>query len=233
MSKVLLITGATGKQGGATVNALLNSPQSKDFTILAVTRNPDSPSAKKLAEKGIKLVKGDLDDVPAIFAAAKEVSKDPIWGVFSIQTPLGSRGAKSEETRGKALVDEAVKGGVKMFVYTSVERGGDEKSFDNPTPIPHFISKYNIEKHLLEKAKEAKMDWCILRPVAFMDVRGNFCLMIVLDVELSPNNRTELPAWLHGQSLLHHVESCGQRETPPTHCVQRHRILRCPGVYPS
>jgi uncharacterized protein YbjT (DUF2867 family) len=170
MSKVLLITGATGKQGGATIKALLDSPQSKDFTILAVTRNPESGSAQKLKEKGIKIVKGDLNDVPGIFAAAKEAASEPIWGVFSVQIP-GGRGAsvKTEEAQGKALVDGALESGVKMFVYTSVERGGDDKSFDNPTPVPHFISKYNIEKHLVEKAKE-KMDWCILRPVAFLEV---------------------------------------------------------------
>jgi len=168
MSKVLLITGATGKQGGATIDALLDSPEAQKFTILAVTRNPDSPSAQKLKGRGVKIVKGDLNDCPAIFESAKTVEAQPVWGVFSVQVPMG-KGA-SEEAQGKALVDAAVANGVKMFVYSSVDRGGDEKSPDNKTQVPHFISKYNIEKHLVEKAKEAGMNWCILRPVAFMDV---------------------------------------------------------------
>ena len=171
MSKAVLITGATGKQGGAVVDALLESPEAQKFTILAVTRNPDSPSAQKLKNRGVKIVTGDLNDVPAIFQNAKTVVDQPVWGVFSVQVPVG-KGAttQTEEAQGKALVDGAVANGVKMFVYTSVDRGGDEKSFDNPTPIPHFISKANIEKHLVEKAKVAGMNWCILRPVAFMDV---------------------------------------------------------------
>ena len=76
MSKALLITGATGKQGGATIDALISSPShTTDYTILAVTRNPSSASAQALQTKSpsIKLVAGDFNDVPAIFAAAEAV----------------------------------------------------------------------------------------------------------------------------------------------------------------
>lgn len=171
MPKSILITGATGKQGGAVVDALLASSDAKSFELLAVTRNPESGSAKKLEERGVKLVKGDLNDVSSIFAEAAKATSDPIWGVFSVQNPMGSKGGLSEEEQGKALVDAALEHGVKMFVYTSVDRGGD-KSFDTPTPIPHFISKHNIEHYLVDKAgaKGEKMQWTILRPTAFLDV---------------------------------------------------------------
>lgn len=93
MSKVLLITGATGKQGGATINALLADPRASGFTILAVTRSPASASAQKLQQKcpSIKFVKGDLNDCPAIFEAAKDVVADPVWGVFSVQVRIPIR----------------------------------------------------------------------------------------------------------------------------------------------
>jgi nucleoside-diphosphate-sugar epimerase len=91
MSKVVLISGATGKQGGAVVDALLASPQAKDFTILALTRNPEGGSAQKLKSRGCKIVKGDLEDVPAIFEEAKKVVSEPIWGVFSVQVSLRPR----------------------------------------------------------------------------------------------------------------------------------------------
>jgi len=55
-------------------------------------------------------------------------------------------------------------------VYSSVERGGDEKSWENPTLIPHFASKHRIELHLREAAED-KMMWTILRPTAFMEAR--------------------------------------------------------------
>lgn len=75
---------------------------------------------------------------------------------------------KTEEVQGKALIDVSLKNGVKHFVYSSVDRGGS-KSDDNPTDVPHFISKHKVEQYLYEKTKNGEMDWTILRPVAFFD----------------------------------------------------------------
>lgn len=170
-SKAILVTGATGKQGGAVIKSLLNA--SSDFVLLAVTRNADSEAAKKLAQSSdrVKVVQGNLDDPANVFANAKKATEAPIWGVFSVQipAPFGSkRDVDPEERQGKALIDESIKEGVKFFVYSSVDRGGD-KSIENPTNIPHFMSKHNIEKHLLEKAAGSEMKWTILRPVCFFD----------------------------------------------------------------
>ena len=90
MSRALLITGATGKQGGSVIRALLAA--NADFDILAVTRDSSSPSAKKLAEKSprISLVQGNLDNAEGIFDTAKTASKVPIWGVFSVQVSIAS-----------------------------------------------------------------------------------------------------------------------------------------------
>ncbi|KAF1983284.1 NAD(P)-binding protein [Aulographum hederae CBS 113979] len=171
MSKAILITGATGQQGGATINALIESPEASDFTILAVTRNAESAGAKKLLEKSqnIKLVQGDLNEPEKLFEKAKEVANGEVWGVFSVQVPMGSgQTTGTEEAQGKALVDAAIANKVKYFVYTSVDRNGD-RSLDNPTPIPHFISKHNIEHHLKDKTAGGEMEWTVLRPTAFMD----------------------------------------------------------------
>jgi uncharacterized protein YbjT (DUF2867 family) len=73
-----------------------------------------------------------------------------------------------EEKQGMGLVDCALQHSVKMFVYTSLDRGGEVKSWDNPTPIRHFITKHHIEHHLRDKAGDDMM-WAILRPTAFMD----------------------------------------------------------------
>ncbi|KAI3541234.1 nucleoside-diphosphate-sugar epimerase family protein [Colletotrichum paranaense] len=172
MSRAILITGATGKQGGAVISALL-ARQPSDFLLLAVTRNAQSTSAKRLAAKSsnIKLVEGDLDATPALFASAKAVAGTvPLWGVYSVQA-MGDQKSDSETKQGKALVDESIKAGVRHFVYSSVERGGDERSWSNPTPVPHFITKHQIEHHLRDSAVNSKTDmgWTILRPVIFMD----------------------------------------------------------------
>ncbi|KAI0392933.1 hypothetical protein F5Y17DRAFT_459378 [Xylariaceae sp. FL0594] len=175
--KNFLITGATGRQGGAVVDALLKQHAEKrdPIRIIAVTRNIWSAPANALWQRSpdtIKLIEGDLDDVPAIFAAADELKVGPIWGVYSVQVSMGKDVTVDREiAQGYALVDEALKNGVQHFVYSSVERGGDVESWENKTPIPHFQAKYHIEHYLQRRVAETKgtMGWTILRPVAFMD----------------------------------------------------------------
>lgn len=180
MTKVLLITGATGKQGGSVIDALLDlDTDGSQFEILAVTRDTSSKAAKRLITKSnngnITLVQGNLGDVPALFAEAKGVCGErPIWGVYSVQASLGPRVTiEGEVAQGKALIDNAIEAGIRHFVYSSVERGGDAASWENATPIPHFQTKLRIEQHLraVTAAGEpgASMGWTVLRPVAFMD----------------------------------------------------------------
>ena len=171
-SKSLLVLGATGKQGKKVIETILKSDSKADFTILALTRNPDSASAKALAAKStiIRLIKGDLEDAPSVFKAASEASGAAgIWGVFSVQQAVQDGATQERETRqGKAVVDQAIAHNVKVFVYSSVDRGGD-KSESNPTYVPHFISKHAIEAYLKSRASETEMQYTILRPVCFME----------------------------------------------------------------
>ncbi|KAF2656086.1 NAD(P)-binding protein [Lophiostoma macrostomum CBS 122681] len=178
-SKAILITGATGKQGGSVLKQLATHASSSQFILLAVTRNTDSASAKKIKERhpDTILVQGDLNDCSGLFASAKSAlsaagKDDNIWGVYSVQVSMGPGVTiENEVKQGKDLIDESIKHNVQRFVYSSVDRGGNAKSFENETPIPHFQSKYQIEHYLLEKAgKQGEtMSWTILRPVAFMD----------------------------------------------------------------
>lgn len=81
----ILVTGATGKQGGSVINNLLE--KSAPFKILAVTRDVNSASSKKLAQKSssITLIQGNLDDPAAIFEDVALQTSEPVWGVFSVQ----------------------------------------------------------------------------------------------------------------------------------------------------
>lgn len=54
-------------------------------------------------------------------------------------------------------------------MYSFVDRGGDERSYNNPTNIPHFAAKHNIEHHLVDRSKNTEMSWTILRPTAFLE----------------------------------------------------------------
>ncbi|KAL4945826.1 hypothetical protein BDV06DRAFT_183878 [Aspergillus oleicola] len=169
MTRTILITGATGKQGGGVITNLLE--QNADVEILALTRDTSSSSARKLADKSpkIKLVEGTLDQPDGIFENAKKVTESPVWGVFSVQAAAFTGDTTIEAKQGKGLVDAALKNNVKHFVYTSVDRGGEEHSLNNPTNIPHFINKHNIELHLINSTKGTDMTWTILRPPTFLD----------------------------------------------------------------
>ncbi|PKY08423.1 nmrA-like family protein [Aspergillus campestris IBT 28561] len=175
MTISILVTGATGKQGGGVVNALLAEDSTTDVEILAVTRNPDSASAQKLAAKSpkIKLVKGDLDEPNALLDTAKEVSSTgAVWGVFSVQ-PSAAEGAslENEVTQGKGLIDASITHNVTHFVYSSVDRGGETASAENATNVPHFITKHRIEQYLFERTSSlgVNMSWTVLRTVFFFD----------------------------------------------------------------
>jgi len=147
--KVVLVAGATGRQGGAVIRHLLP----KGWKLRALTRNSNSHAAQDLAHRGVEVVQGDLDDVASFERAARGV-----YGIYSVQD-FWTCGAKREVQQGKNLADVAKKAGVEHFVYSSV--GGAERN----TGITHWESKWEIEKHIRQLALPAT----ILRPVSFME----------------------------------------------------------------
>lgn len=156
--KTVLVTGATGRQGGAVVRHLLP----KGWKLRALTRNAATHVAKELAGQGVEVVQGDLEDAASLDRACRGV-----YGIYSVQD-FWSVGAKREVQQGKNLADAAKKAGVQHFVYSSV--GGAERN----TRIPHWESKWEVEKHIRQLALPAT----IFRPAAFMEMYN------VLEVEV-------------------------------------------------
>jgi uncharacterized protein YbjT (DUF2867 family) len=146
----ILVTGATGKQGGAVAHQLLD----RGYPVRAMTRKPDGPAAKALAARGAEVVQGDLDDAASLDRALAEV-----WGVWAVQNTWEA-GVEREEEQGKRLAKEAREKGVQHYVYTSVG------SAHRKTGIPHFDNKWRIE----ETVRGLKFpSHVILRPVYFME----------------------------------------------------------------
>lgn len=148
--RVVLITGATGKQGGAVARELL----ARGFTVRAMTRKTDSPAARALAERGAQVVQGDLDD-----AGSLERALAGAWGVWAVQNTWEA-GVEREEEQGKRQATVARQSGVQHYVYTSVG------SAHRKTGIPHFENKWRVE----ETVRSLKFpSHVILRPVFFME----------------------------------------------------------------
>jgi nucleoside-diphosphate-sugar epimerase len=168
MAPTFLIIGATGTQGGSVVQALVSSPSlPPSANILALTRNTTSAKAKALAalDSRVHLLNGDPANPSQIFESAKAFNTQ-IDSVFLV-TVHGPPG--SEEGQAHGIIDASLAHGVKHFVFTSADRGGDVVSETNPTPVAHIATKYRIELYLKEKCAATSMKWTILRPTTFMD----------------------------------------------------------------
>jgi uncharacterized protein YbjT (DUF2867 family) len=148
-SKTILVTGATGTQGGAVARELL----ARGFNVRGLTRNPNSEKAQLLTELGVTVVKGDYDDARSLAAAMQGVH-----GVFGV-TIWGPYGTEKEVEHGRQLIDAAKLARVEHFVFTSVAEA------ETQTGIPHFDSKYEVEKILYDSG----LNYSIVRPVEFMN----------------------------------------------------------------
>lgn len=174
--KLILVTGATGHQGGAVLRHL----RAKGFAVRALTRDPDQPKARALMNQGVDVAKGDLDDVASI-----ERALDGVSGVYSVQDWRG--GLEIEVRHGMNLVDAAERQVLDQIVYSSVG------SADQNTGIPHFDSKFQVE----ERIRRAGIPYTILRPVFFMENWLGMRQMIeqgAITLPLKPETRLQMIA---------------------------------------
>ncbi|MFJ3777180.1 NmrA/HSCARG family protein [Streptomyces sp. NPDC090075] len=148
--RLVLVTGATGRQGGATARRLLAAGR----PVRALVRDTTAPAAKALETAGAELVRGDFDDPPSLPAALEGAA-----ALFAVPPvvfgPAGSD-AEREFARGRALIDAAAAVGVEHVVFTGVAStpgrpGGSE-------------GKKRIEDHLRARIRSVT----VLRPVRFM-----------------------------------------------------------------
>ncbi|MFY1621947.1 NmrA/HSCARG family protein [Micromonospora sp. WMMD735] len=147
----IAIFGATGQQGGAVVDALLDHRA----RVRALVRNPESDRARALAARGVELAAVRADDPASLVAALARVEG------FSFMTPESNslEEVEAEVRIGEVLVDAAVEAGVPHVVFNSVF-GADRES-----GVPHHDSKHRIEEHLRTSGLRASM----VRPTAFME----------------------------------------------------------------
>ncbi|MCA2226218.1 NmrA family NAD(P)-binding protein [Nonomuraea aurantiaca] len=134
----MLVTGATGREGGATARALLRA----GTDVHALVRDPTSPRAQEIAAHGATLVTGDLED-PASLLTALDGARD----VFSMQMPdLADLMGDSEVRYAGNLAAAAQKAGVEQIVHTSVSGAGQPRSSprsaESPSPFPPTCRRY-------------------------------------------------------------------------------------------
>nr|WP_264475090.1 NmrA family NAD(P)-binding protein [Salinirubrum litoreum] len=145
----VLVVGATGRQGGAVVDALL--ADDADFEVFGLTRDPDSESARALAERGVTVVEGDATDRESMDRVLAETDATDVF-------LLTTGGADAERRQGETVVAAAEAAGVGHLVFSS---GGNAGAGGH---VPHVAAKFAVEQRL----RESPMRWTIVRPHSFV-----------------------------------------------------------------
>ena len=145
----VLVTGATGQQGGAVARALLAS----GHRVKALTRKPDSDAARQLKSAGADLVTGDLGDAASVRTAASGVNTMFLMG------NVNEVGPEEETRQGIRAAGAAKAAGVGHLIYSSVADANKK------TGIPHFDSKSLVEQHLAGLG----VPYTISAPASFME----------------------------------------------------------------
>ena len=133
MTPPVLVTGATGKQGGAVARHLL----ALGVPVRALTRRPDSDAAQSLRLLGAEVVGGDLDDMASLDAALGGAR-----AVFSVQD-YWMAGFDGEVRQGTNAARAAARAGVFVLQSTMATAAHD----GGPT-VPHYESKRAVEQAL-------------------------------------------------------------------------------------
>jgi uncharacterized protein YbjT (DUF2867 family) len=139
---MILLTGVTGKTGGATARALLG----KGVPLRAIVRNPEKAAALK--DAGVDLVVGDATDRAVVDRALRGVER----ALMVMPNGEGQLGFE------KQFIDAAKAAGVKHLVkMSSMEAVADAKA---PIPKVH----YQAELYL----RASGLEWTLLKPNFFM-----------------------------------------------------------------
>ena len=140
---MVLVGGATGRQGGAVVDEML----ARGYRVRGLTRKPDGRGAQELAAKGVEVVQGDYGDPASLRAAMAGVDRMFFYSGFS----------RNEVTEGRNVIEAARAAGVGHVVYTSGAASEPGRGLAG--------AKMEVEALLVASG----LSYAVLRPVAFME----------------------------------------------------------------
>ena len=133
----ITVFGATGAQGGGLARAILEDRQQR-FRLRAVTRKPDSPAARALAQAGAEVVAADLDDAASVRRAMEGAHGafcvTNFWEHFSPQRELG---------QARTMAEAAARAGVRHVVWSTLEDTRDYVPAGSGH-MPLLMGRYNV-----------------------------------------------------------------------------------------
>ncbi len=143
-AEMVLVGGATGHQGNAVVDELLD----RGYTVRCLTRKPEGKKALRIAGRCAELVQGDYSDPASLDAAMKGVNKVFFYSGYS----------RNEVAEGNNVITAAKQAGIEHLVYSSGAAAEPGKGIAGSP-------KMQVELDLIASG----VPYTVLRPVAFME----------------------------------------------------------------
>ncbi|KAH8663373.1 hypothetical protein BGZ60DRAFT_453862 [Tricladium varicosporioides] len=160
MTKLLVVIGATGTQGGSVAHLFSSLPE---WTVRGLTRTGTSAKAQALAAKGVQIVEADLNDpssLDAAFAGATAIfSTTNFWEPFFNPNTVSK--LKEGQTineycyeielqQGKNIADAAAKVEGLERLVTSTLVDATKESTGKYKWVYHFDSKARVVDYIFE-----------------------------------------------------------------------------------
>lgn len=150
--KIIAVVGSTGSQGGGLVRAILNDKNS-EFSVRAITRDPQSEKARELAALGAEVIEGNIDDLESIRKAFEGA-----YGAYLVTFFWHHMSPEKELAEAKTLAQAVKDAGVQHVIWSTLE---DTRKFipldDDRMPtlqgkykVPHFDAKGESNKFFTE-----------------------------------------------------------------------------------
>lgn len=154
MVNIIAVTGATGSQGGGVVNIMNKTP---GWKVRAVTRNPASDAAKKLAAQGIEVVQADMDDEDSLkkaFEGVTAVFAVTNWWEHLFRGKSQDEAGAIEEEQGMKLARAAAAQLPTLQHYIWSTTPSAKRDFKGEHVVPHMDYKANIDERIRAELPE-------------------------------------------------------------------------------
>ena len=150
--KIITVFGATGAQGGGLVRAIANDKNS-EFSVRAVTRDPNSDKAKALSAIGAEVVFGDLGNPASVHKVL-----DGAYGAFFVTFFWAHFSPEQEKAEAALFAKASKEAGVKHAIWSTLEDTRELVPLhDDRMPtlmekykVPHFDAKGESNKFFVD-----------------------------------------------------------------------------------
>lgn len=159
---LILVTGATGTQGRATIRAL----SKLNVRVRALVRSITSPAAQELRNLQVELALGDFDNPSSLGLALCGVTR------IYLNVSPSPTDPEAETRHARNVIEAATQPGstVRTLVYCATALTGQHESFPGWENSCEFSKQYWLSKatNVNQVRASGIYNWIILRPCTFM-----------------------------------------------------------------